>query len=265
MGALFYIGESTIRPPPSTPHRPPTHNRPPTPQTPESEEEFWGSWKLTSRNSQNQISRRRSPDEPPREQLNFPKTRQHIKNLSIDSDHYHAQFKDLDKHLSKLNEISSNLKNHFQMHRELVKGMQEDWKEEERSNEMDCAHTISLLQHQVDALQEQHVEDARAMATLEKREALLARQVEQLQGYSFSSLSDEEFKRLSQAVKKEKKRRKESKLDLSRNLCVVCCSGVREVICVPCYHVCLCLVCSTKMNSLCPLDRKQVTFQKIYT
>eukprot|EP01124_Arcella_intermedia_P013196 TRINITY_DN19614_c2_g1_i1.p1 TRINITY_DN19614_c2_g1~~TRINITY_DN19614_c2_g1_i1.p1 ORF type:complete len:344 (-),score=89.54 TRINITY_DN19614_c2_g1_i1:171-1133(-) len=79
---------------------------------------------------------------------------------------------------------------------------------------------------------------------------------------NLSVLSMEDLRRLSEALKAEKKRRKDD--DERKNLCVVCMERTRQIICTPCNHVCLCEACSMKMNGICPMDRKKVSFNKIF-
>lgn len=41
-------------------------------------------------------------------------------------------------------------------------------------------------------------------------------------------------------------------------LCVVCKTNAREIILLPCGHVCLCEDCSASINSNCPICRTQI-------
>lgn len=40
--------------------------------------------------------------------------------------------------------------------------------------------------------------------------------------------------------------------------CVVCLSNPKEIIVIPCGHVCLCEDCATKINDLCPVCRQSI-------
>ena len=46
-------------------------------------------------------------------------------------------------------------------------------------------------------------------------------------------------------------------------VCVVCMQRHRNVVCIPCFHLCVCQLCSTKLAS-CPICRKSTNFQRIF-
>uniref|UniRef100_A0A6B2LP60 RING-type domain-containing protein n=1 Tax=Arcella intermedia TaxID=1963864 RepID=A0A6B2LP60_9EUKA len=79
---------------------------------------------------------------------------------------------------------------------------------------------------------------------------------------SLEKLTLEQLENLLNTAKKEKKKKLESEEE--KKLCVVCLTAKRQVVCIPCYHICLCEGCSKKVKNMCPLDRQSVTFSKVY-
>lgn len=74
-------------------------------------------------------------------------------------------------------------------------------------------------------------------------------------------LEQEKQKRHLEETRKERRRRVRDH-DLPENqLCVVCKQNPREVILLPCGHVCLCEDCSETIGTNCPVCRSQVTSQ----
>lgn len=77
-------------------------------------------------------------------------------------------------------------------------------------------------------------------------------------------------RKLKEALEKARRERKQQSRTKPRELredqkCIVCIENPKEIICLPCGHVCLCEDCSSKIQLTCPvcrasIDNKSVAF-----
>lgn len=71
-------------------------------------------------------------------------------------------------------------------------------------------------------------------------------------------LEEENLKRQVEEIRKER-RRKTRDVDLPESqVCVVCRQNPREIILLPCGHVCLCEDCADGIHEHCPVCRKDI-------
>lgn len=72
---------------------------------------------------------------------------------------------------------------------------------------------------------------------------------------------DEEKLKKSLDEERQKRRAKTRRTNdtlIDEQRCVVCVNNPKEVICLPCGHVCLCEDCSSKIGSYCPVCRTRI-------
>ncbi|XP_058797911.1 mitochondrial E3 ubiquitin protein ligase 1 [Phymastichus coffea] len=79
-------------------------------------------------------------------------------------------------------------------------------------------------------------------------------------------LKDKEEQRLQNELqksledtRKERRQRVRDRELREDQICVICCTNPREIILLPCGHVCLCEDCSIHVTSNCPVCRKNIT------
>lgn len=69
----------------------------------------------------------------------------------------------------------------------------------------------------------------------------------------------EELRQSLEASRKERRQRVRDKDLRTDQRCVVCSTNAREIILLPCGHVCICEDCSDSINSNCPICRTRIT------
>lgn len=70
-------------------------------------------------------------------------------------------------------------------------------------------------------------------------------------------------RKLKEALEKARRERKQQSRTKPRELredqkCIVCIENPKEIICLPCGHVCLCEDCSSKIHLSCPVCRANI-------
>lgn len=71
-------------------------------------------------------------------------------------------------------------------------------------------------------------------------------------------LNEETNRRQQDATQKRRRRNARDRELTELQQCLVCCQNPREIILLPCGHVCLCLDCSERINDLCPVCRAEI-------
>lgn len=70
--------------------------------------------------------------------------------------------------------------------------------------------------------------------------------------------SAEEMRQSLEASRKERRQRVRDRDLRADQICIICNTNAREIILLPCGHVCICEDCSSNINNNCPICRTQI-------